>query len=63
MRGGLAQGQGRGGRAMMMRRRPMNKVLLVQKPTKDFRMKLEATFRDMKRKGFNVYAYAKMETK
>lgn len=41
---------------------PQVKVNLVQKPTKTQQTKMEATVRDLKRKGFNLYEKAKNET-
>ena len=43
-------------------RRPQNTVQLVQKPTKVFQLKLKATLRDLKRRGFDLYERCKKET-
>ena len=42
--------------------RPQNTVQLVQKPTRVFQLKLKATLRDLKRRGFDLYERCKKET-
>ena len=55
-------------RMRMMRPRIMHKtevknhIKLIQKPTRQFVKQLEATLRDLKRKGFRLYKFAKDET-
>ena len=63
---GGGRGGGRGGGHMMGGRRgarpPQNTVQLVQKPSKVFQIKLKATLRDLKHRGFELYERCKKET-